>query len=121
MVEYFTGMNRAVARGFGAGHVGSHLVIVDDADFGGVSIGPTEHDAPLVIHPNRVESPQVALQSLQPVARRNPQVVDAGSRIDDQQLPEGGALDLFREALHALSTEEVFGATVSEARNHARE
>ena len=62
-------------------------MVVDDADFGCVSIGPAEHDAPLVIHANRVETPQVALQGLQPIARREPEIVDAGRRIEDQQLP----------------------------------
>jgi len=110
-----------VAAGLGAGHGGSRSVVVDDADFGRVSIGPAEHDAPLVIQANRVEPPQVALQSLQPIARRDPEILDAGRRIEDQALSERDTPDLLQESLQALSAEEVSGATVGKTRNHASE
>jgi hypothetical protein len=66
-----------------------------------------------------VESPQVALQGLQPVARRHAKVFDARGCIEDEKLPERRALDLAREALHALSAKEAPGATDGEACNDA--
>jgi hypothetical protein len=77
-------------------------VVVDDADVGGVALGPAEHDAPLVVHADRVEAPKVAPQGLQPVTRRDSKVIDAGGRIDDQELAERGTLDLGGQSLHAL-------------------
>jgi len=96
----------------------SRSVVVDDSDAGGVSFGPAEHDAPLVIHANRVKATQVAPQGLQPVPRRHTDI-DARGRIDDQELAERGTLDLGRQALDPFPAEEVLGAAISEAGNHA--
>jgi hypothetical protein len=68
-----------------------------------------------------MEAPKVALQGLQPIARRDAKVLETSRRIEDQELAERRALDLLGEAFHALSAEDVPRATVGEACNHAGE
>ena len=53
----------------------------------------------MVIDSNRVEALPVTPQGLQPVARRDANVIDVRGRIDDEELAQRGTLDLDRQAL----------------------
>ena len=74
----------AVAGRLRAGHCGSRAVDVDDVDFRCVSVGPPEHDSPLVTRTNRVQAPQVTPQNLQRTARRDKRTLDAGINVKHQ-------------------------------------
>lgn len=54
-----------------------------------------------------------------PSDRRDKKGIDAGGRIDDQELAKGGTLDLGGQALHPFPGEEILRATIGEASNHA--
>ena len=48
----------------------SSLVIIDDLHFLGVALSPTKDDSPLLVDPDAVITPPVALQRPEAIARR---------------------------------------------------
>jgi len=66
-------------------------VIIDDPHLVGVAVEPLEDHAPLVVDADRMNRPQAALQLLQAVRRRQPQVVQPGGGMDRLQLALGAA------------------------------
>lgn len=44
-------------------------MVINDLDITGMAAAPDKAHAPLVIDPDRVLSPSIALQSLQPIGR----------------------------------------------------
>jgi hypothetical protein len=78
------------------GWIGSILsasVVVDELDILRTSLSPDEADAPLVVHPDAVLTAAVACQPLEPVARRDAQVLDIHRRVHQLELPQGRPLD----------------------------
>lgn len=63
------------------------LVVVDDLDFVGMAILPTETDAILLIDSNTVLAPTIASQSLESVARRDRQMLEIPNTVDLIQFP----------------------------------
>src|SRR5437867_4428451 len=83
------GMNRC--HGGCVGHVISS-VVVHDLNVLWSRRRPPEADAPLLVDANAVGVGAVALELLQPVARRDSKVSEVVGGIQDQELAEGGAL-----------------------------
>lgn len=52
-------------------------MVVNDLDFLWPSCGPPKTDPPLVVDSNAVLTPPIAFQRLEPVSRRNPQLLKA--------------------------------------------
>jgi len=67
----------------------------------------------LIVDAEAVLSLAVAAQGFQPVARRNPQVVQGHGRIQDQQLAQGRALDVRPELPDRFAAEQWIGGTVT--------
>src|ERR1700689_2060420 len=102
--------------GINGGHdrVGTHdwflacgvSVVVDDLDPLGSSVRPTEADTPLLIDADAVGASPIALELLEPVSRRHPQIIECLGSIQDEQLPQRRALGALVELAHPLSSPE---------------
>jgi hypothetical protein len=62
-------------------------MIVFDADFVRMPLLPAECDAVLVVNPDAVSARLVALQQLQPVARRNSEILEHRGYIQRLEFP----------------------------------
>jgi hypothetical protein len=71
-------------------------VIVFDEDFVGIAVLPPERDAILIVHADAVPASVLAFQSLEPVAGRNHEVLEAPCRIQKQELTLNDAPDVAR-------------------------
>jgi hypothetical protein len=61
-------------------------VVIDDLNVVGVAPLPTKADAPLVIDPDTVLASSIALQQLQTVSRRDPQVLEGLGSMEHPKL-----------------------------------
>jgi hypothetical protein len=68
-------------------------MVIDDLDVLCTGLDPAEADPPLVVDADTVLPPTVALQWLEPVARREAQVLKALRLAEDQQLTPRSSLD----------------------------
>src|SRR5690606_19179933 len=67
-------------------HTMNTSVIIHDLDVDRVTVLPAETNAPLVVHADAVLPGAVAFQSLQPVARRCPQIEQRLCPVQQEQL-----------------------------------
>jgi hypothetical protein len=73
----------------------------------GVSVFPEKADSPLIVNPDTVLPPAITLQSLEPVARRNPKVLNVSGPMKIQELSPGSPL--YRAKFrHILVTKQLF-------------
>src|SRR6185312_567646 len=93
-------------------------VVVNDLDVFRASVGPGEADPPLVVDPDAVLAPSVALQCLQPVAWWDAKVVETHRRIQDRELPQGRSEDPRVERPDTLALPESFGVPVPHRPHH---
>jgi hypothetical protein len=74
-------------------------VVVDEFDIFRTSISPDKADPPLGIHPDAVLTPTISGQPLQPVPRRDPQILDILRRVNQlefaQRRPLHGSINAF--------------------------
>ena len=61
------------------------LMIVENLDLPCVAITPGKADTPLLVDANAMFPKSVAAKSFQPVAGRDPQIIEAASRINRKQ------------------------------------
>jgi hypothetical protein len=57
-------------------------MVVCDLNIVGIALSEAKADAPLVVYRDRVLSPAVTFQSVQPVAGRNPQIIEVTCQVD---------------------------------------
>lgn len=57
-------------------------MVVNNFNLARVSIRPFKNDPPLIVDPNAVSIGKISLKLLQPIARRNPQIINASSSIN---------------------------------------
>ena len=69
-------------------------MIVENLDVPGVAITPDETEPPFLVDANAMLAKPIATKSFQPVAGRDPQIVEAASRVDCDQPGPGPLLDL---------------------------
>jgi len=62
-------------------------MVVSDLSVVGVSVSPAEAHAPLIIDADAVMPLAIPGQLFQPVAGRNPQILERLRRIEDSELP----------------------------------
>ena len=86
----------------------------------GIAVRPPEADAPLIVDPDAMLAGTVALQFLQPVAGRHPQIRQRLGGINSHQLPQHGALERRGIVPDALAVEETLRITIGEAFDHRR-
>jgi hypothetical protein len=94
-------------------------MIIDDLDVIGVSLLPPEADTPLVVDPDTVLPGPVTLQFLKTVTRRDAQITQGVSGMQNNELPEHKALEIRRVSLYGNSAEEPLGVPVRETLDHA--
>ena len=99
--------------GFGFG-----LMVVDDFDLFGVRAGPDKANAPLVVDTDGMLAGTIALQGLEPVARREPQEGKFDGGIDELKFGEGPLLDIRRKTTGAGAVPEFFSLGAREALDH---
>ena len=90
----------------------SELVIINDLDIRRAGTRPRETDAILVVDPNAVLSSAISTQCFQPIARRNPQLIQSHDRIQLVQFPPSDTPHNFGTNLlrgfRILAIEDVF-------------
>jgi hypothetical protein len=94
-----------------------HNLCVSDA-----TLRPSKTDPVLLVDPDTVLPPPVALQSFQVVARRNPEILNGVGVVENEQLGPRSTLEVRRTdfpcGLRVLAVEDILGAFVSEGQNH---
>ncbi len=60
-------------------------MVIGNFNFIGISLFPHEADPPLVVDPDAILSFSIAGKLLQPVSRRNPEILERFRRIKDNQ------------------------------------
>jgi hypothetical protein len=92
-------------------------VVVHDLNILGASNRPPKADAVLVVDTDAVLACAIALESLQPIAWRNPEVVEPAG---DIELPELAPCDRLEadEALHPNATSQSPSVGVAERNDH---
>jgi hypothetical protein len=94
-------------------------MVINDLHTLSAMTGPAEADPPLIIDPDAVLSFSVATQSLQPIAGRNPQVIEAGGDLELAQLAASHDRDTLK-APDALSAREGFGVGTPKRTDHGQ-
>lgn len=92
-------------------------MIVHDFNVERVTVVPTEADAPTFVDPDAVLTLPVTLQLLEPVARRDPQVVKPIHRIELPEPAKGRSENVGRELLGPL-TKQLFDDRRGRTRAH---
>src|SRR5690606_26762915 len=96
------------------GSIRSASVIVDEFDILRTSISPDEADPLLGIHPDTVLTATVSDQPLQPVPRRDRQILGILRRVDELELAQLRPLHSSINALDVLLVPDSFGALAPE-------
>lgn len=68
-------------------------MVVADLNLAGINPLPTEANPPLVVDPYGVSSRAITLESLEPVAGRNPEIRKLSGSIELDKLAKGNAGD----------------------------
>lgn len=93
-------------------------VVVDDLDILRSGGRPSEADAPLPVDADAVGAGSLALELLQPIARRNSEVVEGLSGVQDQQLSQRHALRALVELTYRPSLPDSLGLLIRERTQH---
>src|SRR5262249_17817461 len=104
----------------GCGFGSRSVVVVDDLDRLRAALRPPEADAALVIDANAPLSRATALEHLEPIARRQPQIVQTPCRIQQAQLAQRSRLDVERQTPAAQPGPDLFRLGVAKADDHPR-
>nr|BFF06767.1 hypothetical protein GCM10023233_17360 [Brevibacterium otitidis] len=96
----------------------SLLAVVDDLHIARARRGPDEADAPLVVDLDAVLPRPVALQEFDPVAGRNPKLVELVRRVEKQQLHERLPLHTRVEPLDPLAQVQRLAIPICEGDDH---
>jgi hypothetical protein len=83
----------------------------------GVSVFPEKADSPLIVDPDTVLPPAIAFQSLEPVARWDPEVLNVSGPVKIQELSPGTPLNRAK-LRHILVTEQLFCFCIAERPDH---
>ena len=93
-------------------------MIVDNGDIERVTVAPPEADSPRVVDANTVLTDPIAAQLLQPIPRRDAQVIQRDRGVDLSQFAQHDAVQRARQAPHGLTVEQALGIAVGEALDH---
>jgi hypothetical protein len=91
-------------------------VIIDDLDLARVAIMPYKTDSPLVVDSNAVPASPIAGELLEPVSRRNPEILQRLRVVQHRELPTRDILDApkprtalaVKERLRVLAPERLY-------------
>ena len=95
------------------------LVIVDNLNLPCVAIAPDETNAPLLVDANAMLPKSVATRSFEPVAGRDPQIIEASGRVDRNQFGPSPLLDLHGQPANGIACEDGRNAFTGKALDHS--
>src|SRR2546430_5958004 len=95
----------AILRAFRAVISTASSMVVNDLDLMGITLLPSEADAPLIVDPNTVLPSALPSKLLEPVPRRDTQIIESLSGINDDKLAQHCALELARISADAMALE----------------
>jgi hypothetical protein len=93
-------------------------MVVDDRDVECISVTPTKAYAPLIIDPNAVIAGTITTELLQPISRRDPQIVKLFTRVKLDELASRHALHLQRPSPYSNTAEHSLRILVGEGLDH---
>ena len=82
------------------------LVIVNNLDLPGIAITQGETNAPLRVDANAMLPKPVPAQNFQPVAGRDPQVIEVTSRVNRDQFGTSPLLNLRGQSANGMACED---------------
>ena len=89
-------------------------MVVNDLNPFWTSIAPLEADTPLIINSDTVLRRTVTAQTLEPVARRNPEVFQTTRSVNLIQFAQRDASDAWVEGRNRLPRKQPLGLTIPE-------
>jgi hypothetical protein len=92
-------------------------MVVDDLDIVGIAALPAKADTPLIVDADTVLASSIAGKLLEPIGRRDPQVVHRFCRVQDQELAKRDPLDP-RELPRKSALKDPLGLATAEALDH---
>ncbi|HKV54423.1 MAG TPA: hypothetical protein VJN94_07245 [Candidatus Binataceae bacterium] len=93
-------------------------VIIDDLDFVRVAITPDKTDPPLVVDSNAVPALPIADEFLEPVSRRNAEILQRLCVVEHREFATSDVLDVPKSRA-AVTVKERFGVLTPERPYHA--
>jgi hypothetical protein len=94
------------------------LMVVHNFDAFDSVVGPGEAEAVLVVDANRVLAFAVTLERFQPIAGRNPQVVEFLGDVELLEFAESYFLDVGWQVRRLISFVDLLGGIASERNDH---
>ena len=89
-------------------------MVVNDLNPFWTSIAPLEADTPLIINSDTVLPCSITAQTLKPVARRNPKILQTTRGVNLPQLAQRDASDAWVEGRNRLPRKQPLGLTIPE-------
>ena len=89
-------------------------MVVNDLNPFWTSVAPPEADTPLIVDSDTVLARAITTQTLEPVARRNPEVLQTARSINLTQLAQRDASDAWVEGRNRLPRKQPLSLTIPE-------
>ena len=89
-------------------------MVVNDLNPFWTSVAPREADTPLIINSDTVLARTITAQTLEPVARRNPKILQMTCSVNLTQLAQRDASDARIEGRSRLPRKQPLGLTIPE-------
>ena len=89
-------------------------MVVNDLNPFWTSVAPLEADTPLIIDSDTVLPRTITAQTLKPVARRNPKILQTTRGVNLPQLAQRDASDAWVEGRNRLPRKQPLGLTIPE-------
>ena len=89
-------------------------MVVNDLNPFWTSVAPPEADTPLIVDSDTVLARTITAQTLEPVARRNPKILETTRSVDLTQLAQRDASDAWVEGRNRLPRKQPLGLTIPE-------
>ena len=89
-------------------------MVVNDLNPFWTSVAPLEADTPLIIDSDTVLPRTITAQTLEPVARRNPKILQTTRGVNLPQLAQRDASDAWVEGRNRLPRKQPLGLTIPE-------
>ena len=87
-------------------------MVVNDLNPFWTSVAPPKADTPLIIDSDTVLPRTITAQTLEPVARRNPKILQTTRSVDLTQLAQRDASDAWVEGRNRLPHKQPLGLTI---------
>jgi hypothetical protein len=99
-------------------HLGLFLVVIRDFHFVSVAFLPFKTNPPLIVDANAVLTGTFASKFLQSIARRDTEIVQAFSGVENCQFSPHSLMQIGRKATRRLTLKQLLGFFVPEGSDH---